>query len=274
MSDSKGVQKVNPSMPVSKAPDFIKTGAEAAGQERLAQFVTPPLLKIVQKQSSDELNDNFGRGSTIITPSNVMVARVGEPFYIVPLIQYPEYLTWADIKLKGQVPPILERTTDPRSALARKATSKDTWSEDGYVYNGTPLQFPVRHVEHITYVVLVLDENIGEVPCVMSFARGSHKFGRNFASILKMRNADLFGCIFEVIVPEDPQKNDQGTWHVWKVSNPSEDSNFGSWVTSAEDYERYRKMGLDLETAYQNNLLRADYDPDDSTDNVEVREDM
>lgn len=281
--DNKGIQKVNPQGgALVTAPSHIQRGREAAGRERLAEFVKPPLLKIVQKQSDDSILDTFGKGTTLITPANVVVSNVGEYFHIVPIMQYAEYITWAPIELKGQVPAILDRTTDNNSPLAAKCRNRDKWFEHGYKFGdrviGTgesgPESKPVRHVEHITFIVVLEGEEFGKIPCVMSFSRGSHKFGRNFASLLQMRNADVYGCRFEVKVPEEPQKNEKGTWYVWEVTNPSEESGISPWVTDEAEYNMYRSLANDMEEAYQNNLLRPDFEDPDEREAEPARDDM
>jgi hypothetical protein len=273
----KGITKVQPAGALAApAPDFIKRGKEALGTERLAQFVTPPLFKVVQKQSDDALQDAFGKGTTILRPADVVVAKAGTPFHIIPIIQYPEYVTWAPIELKGQVPAILARTLDQKSELARKATNRDTWIEQGYKFNDRTIE-KVRHVEHITFIVALFNHEIGLMPAVMSFARAEHKSGRQLASMIKMRQADMFGCVFEAVVNPEPRKNEKGSWFGWDIRNPTVEG-VAPWVTDKELYDNLAKLNKDFEEAYQNNLLRANYDDDAPVDAggpaAEKREDM
>lgn len=257
-----------------QAPDFIKRGAEAEGTSRLDGLVVPPLVKIMQKQSDDALLGQFPKGSVILRPVDILVASVGQSFKFIPLMQFTEYVTWAPIEMKGQVPAILDRTFDQRTELARKATDANRWIENGYSFNGKKID-KVRHVEHIVFVIQLFDHPAGELTAALSFARAEHKTGRSFASLLKMRNADAFGCIFEAVVPAEPRKNEKGSWYGLNISNPKEGS---PWVTDKALFENLRRTSLKLEEAFANKLLRTDHDQDTSTDardeGAERREDM
>ncbi len=259
-------------------PTFINRGSQAKGMETLSKYVTPPYLKLIQKQTQDEQLNKHGRGSTTLSPSDVMVAKLGEPFYFTPIFFYTEYCTWADYSLQGNedIPTVLERTVDPESDLAKKCMDFDRHEELNYVYtNSDGKEFvlgvtdgkngfdkPVRHVEHLTFIVVVHTET-GNTPCVMSFQRGTFKSGKKFINLLAMRQSDIFGCVFEGRVPEQPMSNKSGdTWHYWDVSNPSEISGKSPWVSEAE-YAEYAKLNLQFEQTHQQGLLRADREADE-----------
>lgn len=273
----KGIERAKPTGGLAtSAPDFIKRGTEKEGASRLAQFVSPPILKIIQKQTADELLERFGKGTTILHPAGVVVAPANQPFFFTPLIQYPEYLTWAPIEMKGQVPAVLDRSIDPASALARKATNRSTWIEENYVFgegDERKVIKKVRHVEHITFIVVVHGD-FGLQPCVMSFSRAEHKTGRNFASLLQMRNADVFGCVFQATVSSTARTNEQGSWHGWDIENPSADAAFEPWIKDEALYEQFRQLSIGFEEKYQNDLIRPAYDADDSGPAVSARSDM
>jgi len=253
MSDG-NIEKVRPAGALAAAPTHIQRGDDKQGVERTQEFVSPPFLKIVQKQSDDELITTHGVGSTILTPTNVLVAKHGDSFKFVPIIQYAEFMTWADIGMKGLVPPILDRSLDSNSKLARKCRDRNLWVEEGYDYDGKKLK--VRHVEHITFVVVIMDEELGAVPCIMSFSRAEHKQGRNLCSLLSLRNADIFGCVFEARVG-DPRKNEKGSWHGFDVFNPTSDS---PWVDDPKVYETLQALHIQYEKLYNDGLLRASYE--------------
>jgi hypothetical protein len=258
----------------NQAPDFIKRGAQAEGTSRLDEVVVPPLIKIMQKQSDDALLTTFPKGTVILRPVDILVANVGQSFKFVPLMQFTEYVTWAPIEMKGQVPAILDRTFDQRSELARKATDANRWSENGYKFKDKIID-KVRHVEHIVFIIQLVDHPAGDIAAALSFARAEHKTGRSFASLLKMRNADAFGCVFEAVVPSEPRKNDKGSWYGLNISNPKEGS---PWVTDKALFEHLRATALKLEEAFANKRLRTDLDPDEAVEQrdegAERRDDM
>lgn len=273
---AKDIQKQEPqaSALVHQAPSFIKRGAEAEGTSRLDGLVVPPLVKIMQKQSDDALLSQFPKGTVILRPVDIQIASVGQSFKFIPLMQFTEYVTWAPIEMKGQVPAILDRTFDQRTELARKATDANRWIESGYNFNGKKID-KVRHVEHIVFIVQLYEHPAGELTAALSFARAEHKTGRSFASLLKMRNADAFGCIFEAMVPTEPRKNEKGSWYGLNISNPKDGS---PWVTDQALFNNLRHTALKLEEAFANKLLRTDHDQDTSTEvrdeGAEKRDDM
>lgn len=267
----KGIQKVSPGG-LAAAPSHIKRGANKEGSERLAQFIRPPYVKIVQKQSDDALLAAFSKGTTILSPANVVVAPPGGSFYIVPLIQYPEYSVRAPIDMKGQVPYILDRTTDANHAIAVKARNKETWTEKNYKFEDKVIK-EVRNVESIVFIVMIMGD-FGMIPCIMTFERSEFKTGRTFATLLQMRNADAFGCVFKATVSDTPRSNEKGSWYGWDISNPGEGDAYPQWVEDPELFETFRKMALEMEKNYQNDLIRVDYDADAEGAVTETREDL
>ena len=126
---SKEITKVSPNLPV--VPDFMAQ-EEVLGLDALKQYVVPPFIKIIQKQAGDELLEHFGSGDVILSPANAMIAEMprankGRPlddattsFKIVPVLFYPEWLTWNPIELKAAEQSILYRTLDPNDPIVAK----------------------------------------------------------------------------------------------------------------------------------------------------------
>ena len=56
-------------------PEYMKE-VKDLGISALKEYVTPRRLKIVQKQSSDDLLSKYGVGDVIVTPQNDMVSRM------------------------------------------------------------------------------------------------------------------------------------------------------------------------------------------------------
>jgi hypothetical protein len=116
-------------------PGFlVEHDKEKIGLKEVAKVVRPSYVKIVQRQSSEELTKKFGIGSIILTPDNMLVhpalendSDVVVPF--VPIFFYIEYAKFAPFLLKGKEPFVQERTTNPKSSIALKASNSATWSE-------------------------------------------------------------------------------------------------------------------------------------------------
>ena len=103
----------------------VMDGDERMGTQLVQQKIKPPFLKIVQKQSGDELHAEFGIGSAILVPDRTLVlAPDAEAVRIVPLFFFIEYLKFSPLALKGVEPMIAERSLDPASHVAKRATTK------------------------------------------------------------------------------------------------------------------------------------------------------
>ena len=263
---SKEITKVDPAMAL---PKFMADEA-VVGLEALQEFIVPPFIKIVQKQSGEELLQYFSAGDVILSPSNAMVAemprnskgRVVEGarsmFKIVPVLFYPEWLTWNPIELKGTEQAIAYRTMDPNDPVAAKARNAKLRKEP----HPTRQEYSIRHVEHLNFLVILYKHALGPEPAVMSFSRSAWKYGSKFASLIKMRHASLFGCIFDVVLTQ--RQNDKGDWWGFDVINPDDGS---PWVEK-DEYEVFKELHTKLDES--KDKLRAQYETIIESDSAAV----
>lgn len=257
---SKEITKVSPNLPVT-VPDFM-AGEEVLGLDALKQYVVPPFIKIVQKQAGDELLQSFGTGDVILSPANAMIAEMPRDnkgrvlddatasFKIVPVLFYPEWLTWNPIELKGTEQSIRYRTLDPNDAVVSKARAPALRSEP----HPTNPEMKIRHVEHLNFLVILYDHPLGTEPCILSFSRGEWKSGSKFAGLIKMRKAPIYGCVFEAVLGH--RKNDKGDWWGFNMCNPSEGS---PWVKK-EEYETFKAIHEEFVKLHAESKLRAAYE--------------
>lgn len=238
---------------IASRPDFIPAEDLGMGNEVLSRYVTPPALKIVQKQSRDELLSLFAPGTGIVVPTQAVLVENDVPFHFTPLFMYAEFITWTPISARARgVPAVLERSLDPKSTLAIKATNQDTWNET-IVYEGKELE--VRHVEHLCFVVKLVGHPLGDaIPWMtISFAKAEHKLGRALSGLIKMRNAPPFSCVFEARVAKAPRSNEYGSWFGLDVNNPTDRS---PWV-GAEEYAANKEVHLELSRIHADGLLQV-----------------
>jgi hypothetical protein len=186
----------------------------------------------------------------------------GEPpyFYLTPLLFFPEFIQWNPMQAKGSAPAIVDRSTDPNSRIAQRARSGNR--TDPYPGNQ---QWFISYVEHLNFVCVLFDEagdQIGEKPIVISFARGEHKAGREFASLVKSRRKPIFGCRFKATVAK--RSNEKGNWYGFDLTNA--DDEIGPWIQDAEQFAAYQAMHVELNENYKASKIRVDYD-DDVIDN-------
>jgi len=237
------------------------------GVEDLSQFVTPPRVKIVQKQASAMLLERFTPGDVIIVPQQVLVAPIarnekgkvldtGVPFFFTPVFFFPEWCLWNPIKMKGSLPAIRERSLDPKSPIAVKSKSVATWKEPCPENR----ECDCRYVEHLNFVcVLASDEHeLAGTPIVLSFSRAEHKSGSNLASLIKLRRAPIYGCQFMGVVGH--RTNSQGDWFGIDAVNPAGDSGITPFVMDETRFKALAALHEEMRTAHESAKIRVDYD--------------
>ncbi len=237
------------------------TNDEQTGTEELTQYIIPPRLKIVQKQADSELLELFDPGDVIIVPSNTMICEMekvrGKPtgktrgFDFTPVFFFTEYCAWNPIQLKGQVPAVRERTFDHASPIAINAKNPALRIQQHPDYE----DMKIRFVEHLNFLIFIqgLDE-----PVILSFSRAAHAAGRTFCSLIRLRKAPIFGCMFHADVVH--KKNQQGDWWEIAVKNPDKDQ----WTEKAL-YETFKEAHADFVKAHQAAKIRPDYGDDQKT---------
>lgn len=246
-------------------PEYLQ-GYEAEGLEGAQQYVTPPRLKVLQKQTGGQVMENFNVGDVVILPQMEAIARLpydgtkaserGEIFTFVPVFWFAEFCQWNPIELKGSEPAIIQRTLDPASDLARKCSNKDTWYEP----HPTRPDLKVRNCEHMVFAMLI--DGVSDVmPVVHAFRTAEWRTGSQLLTMSKMRRAPLYAQRFEASVSK--RVNSKGDWYGLDIQNAREDLN--PWV-AADKIETYREVYLELKEAHAANLLQVNYDDDEGAD--------
>lgn len=233
---------------------------EIVGVSEVSAYITPPRIKVVQRQADAELLETFSDGDVILTPSNTLILEMprgpkgkikrsgDEGFFITVLFFFPEFLTWNPISLKGKAPAIRGRSMDPGGEIARKARNADTRTED---IDGVE----VRHVEHLNFVVLVHDHPDLKDPVLLTFDRGNWVGGKNFCNLIAARHAAIFAGNYKVILEQ--RSNDMGTWWVMTVVNPPAEEK-EPWV-SQEDYDNLAALHHQYSEFHKSAKLRVEY---------------
>lgn len=245
---------------------------EIKGLEVVKEVIRPPVLKIVQKQSRDEILDRFGKGTLITQPALAEVAPNDVAFHFTPIFIWQEFQTWVKREqVQGDIPHVLESTTDSKSALAAKCQNRDLWFE---TVNREGINLDVRHIETLCFLVVLHNHPFGgpETPMIMTFSKGEYRTGSNLSSLIQMRKASPFDCIFEAKVCKEPRGNDAGTWYGLDITNPSEDSGVSPWCTE-EQGKAFEEMHDKFKEAHDRQLLIRTEDSDETVKEPE-RDDM
>lgn len=239
---------------------------EAKGTESLIQYIIPPRIKIVQKASDSDLLERFNPGDVIIVPSNTMICAMGMKggkstgesvgFSFTPLFFFPEYCAWNPIQLKGQVPAIRERSFDPQSQIALNSRNANTRMQPHPDYD----DMKIRFVEHLNFMVYM--QGLEEA-AVLSFSRAAHTAGRSFCSLIRLRRAPIYGCMFQATVVH--KKNAQGDWWEIAVENPATEQ----WIEESQ-YADFKQKHEEFTEAHQKAMIRPDYGDDNKTGETPV----
>lgn len=267
---SKGITKVSPSLEI---PDFM-VDETITGLEVLKDFVIPPFIKVIQKSANDDLLQSFSPGDVILSPANALIAEMPRndknrpiegaksQFQIVPLFFYPEWITWNPIQLKGTEPAIVYRTINPNDPVVAKSRSATLRSET----HSTQPEYTIRHVEHLNFIVLLHNHELGAEPAILSFSRGEWRSGTKFAALIRMRKAPIYGCIFEANV--NIRHNPKGDWYGCDMANPSEGS---SWV-GKDGFDELKELHEQFVKLHKEQRIQAQYDTTTEEDEAATAE--
>lgn len=262
-------------------PAFLQNvSGDADGTELLGQYVKPPRIKIVQPQSGATLKASFNEGDVICTPQNIIVSPVvlneknrptdkGNPFFFVPLFFYPEFCCWNPIQMKGTLPVIRERSLDSKSEIALKAKNfnarEELCIEDINFEKEGRAQYRIKYVEHMNFVVMLMNHELFGTPLVLSFSRGSYKDGCNFSATIKMRRKPIYACQFQASVSQRTStKAGDSYWFGWDIVNPPPSvQGVSPWVEDEQLFLYFQEQHEYFKAIYNDGILVADYDEND-----------
>lgn len=270
-SESKDITRVGGTSPLAR-PGYME--GKETGIESMKQYIVPPRLKIVQKTASDELLSVFNNGDVLITPGNLVVARMGTnekgkitgegmPFRFTPVFFFPEWCVWNPIELKDKLPMIRERTVYPNSPIAQKARSQSL----RYEKHPDDASLQLRYVEHLNFIIMLEPTHeYGGQPLVMTFCKGEHGSGQRLCSAIAMRKAPMYGCVFEGVV--HARSNAKGDWYGLDVRNPvTEDGQelISPWV-GEEAMPAYEAAYQEFKKLHADARIRVNLEDDEPSD--------
>jgi hypothetical protein len=264
---------------VSSVPDYLQLDEQGDGLGDVSKFVTPPRMKIVQKQSGKPFSDQFAVGDVVLVPTLQLIAATqlndkgkpkgeGTPFAIVPIFFFPEWLLVNPIDLKGSVKMIADRSLDETSKIAQMARNPNL-RQAPYIDAQTGQQMAVggkplfqRYIESLSFVSMIVgDHELNGTVAVMSYSKGEHRSGSNFLQLIKQRKAKMFGCQFMIQTRLRPD-NGKGDWYGYDASQPSVESGVKPFV-DADTYALTRDLHEKFKQAHADRVLVVDHEDDD-----------
>lgn len=241
-----------------QVPEYLQT-LEHVGLESMKEYVRPSRVKLVQKQSSNELLEEFGMGSAILTPNMMKLADGDTPMLFTPVFFYPEFCIHNPYEMRSQLRMIRERTLDARSEIALRARDPNRRTAPCPEKS----EYAIRYVEHLNFIVLIHGvEGLTDEAAVMTFALGEANTGMSFCSRIRSRKTAMFSGVYQGVVSLRPERNGN-QWYGWDISNPPADVN--PWVT-AEQAEAYGELYKMFAEKHEQQLIDVSYE--DTEDDV------
>jgi len=239
-------------------PTFLSAYVkEDTSLQRLKEYRTIGRISIVQSMHPGEIKTAFGEGSAIITPDNVRLIKKEETFLFVPLFFCTEFIQWRARDDKSALP-IVNRTYDATSEIARKARNMDTMLET--YPGGTPSKpWQYSFQEHLNFIGVIYDRG-DMAPVAISFSRGEFKTGKSFSSKIFGRKipgtpdtCPLWAQVWSFGI--EPHKNKKGNeWWGFSIGNPAEP------FIKPEEAETFRMFAEEFQKAYSENTMGVNMD--------------
>lgn len=259
-------------------PDYMLADDVDTGVEAMVQYVVPPRLKIVQKTSDNELQNEFPAGSVLLVPQKKLIARMhydgpksieGETFLFTPLFFFTEFIEYNPIQMRGQLPTIRERSFDPSSALAARARDVKA-CKTPCPQNTT---YTCHAVECLNFIIAIKEEGrswLDSSICIMTFQRGEFRTGTALITLITGRRirgkvAPLYGGVYAAKVPGSQRENEQGSWYGFDINNPDPEVH-GPAFHLPEDFAAMKQLYTQYKELFDKKLIRPDYDDARPTD--------
>lgn len=251
-------------MEAANIPEYMR-GAPT-GTEDMREYVRPPFISIVQAMSPSEVKKAHGESACYASGSNALILpawKDGEPLPVVrfvPVFMYREYIEWNPRAHKDMV---RSRSIDPNSALAAKCRSFEKGVRS---YPCPEMPADPRNVvkcqEHLNFVVMLLGHEL-TMPMLLSFSAGKHKDGRNFINLITMRQAPMYGLMFDMSIGQRKNDNNDQYYSFDIQSTITEDGRTA--FVDKEWFDYLKGQHLEMKTAFESQTLQAVYEPEEAS---------
>jgi len=241
------------------APNWLTTYEEPDDSiVDMAEYRILSRLKVVQSMSAEELKENFGEGSIIIAPGNVLVAAKKEPVLFVPVFFFTEFCVWGDRDdIAG--PTIRDRSFDKAGDIARRCRDPERREEE---YDDG--KFKARYVEHLNFAGFIYGDHPQTMTaCVLSFSRGEFGTGRNFINAVTLRKvggktAPLWSQVWKL----QTNFRDGGASKKWWGIDPTNPDDDTPSFISAEQVEFFKTEHVSCKEDFEKSKLLVDHGDD------------
>lgn len=236
--------------------ELVGQGQEDSSLDTMKHHKVLNRLAIIQSNSPREKKDKYGEATLCVPATDMVLARRGESFDVVPVMFFDEYITWADRKDKSG-PMIQAKSMDIAGALAARCSDPARWREP----YGDPLpdgsRMFRRHAHHFNFLCAIYSgENKGQL-VVISLAKGSWKDGQTWIGLIRSRKvagrqAPLYTTVWNVSVTT--RQNKDGEWYVTSIVSAE-----NPWAAEA-DIPSLKAMHEELKQQYRDSLLAVGHE--------------
>lgn len=249
-----------------EVPEWMRVDKAELGTEAMAQYISPPRLKIVQGQSGIELKRDFPESTVIVVASGTKPQQLtpavdmripnvhSQKFRIVPIFFFAEFTLQNPGGLG--MPFIRDRSTDPNSPLAMRCRGD---------FKQRKMQCPEHKdkecsfAEVLNFIVAIQDRPEFDQFYLMSFNKGEFTTGRNWCqSVRYPQGIPCYSQIFEVDV--SIRTKEQNSWWGFNIEPAVRPDGKLEFLTDKSWFEYYRHQFLDLQDKAREQLIIVDYE--------------
>lgn len=235
----------------------------------LAEYRILPRASIIQKVTAKEKKGTMADGTTFITPGGTIVALPEEPFLIVPVFQFTEFIKWRDQDDKSG-DALLEKTFNKNSELAKRARDKALRIEEYGDNRPGKGRFKYSYLEHLNFAVIMYqqDHPLSGQAFAISFKKGEFFQGTNFCNALSQRKVNGIPVPYWTQVWEfrtGVHERRGYDWYGFNFNNPVDESPY----ILEEEMPFFREQYQELKKLHEQNLLGVDLS-DESTEEAQV----
>jgi hypothetical protein len=211
------------------------------GLENVGHYQSRQTLKIVQPTSQIELVDEFGVGSVITKPGEILVATKGEDFTATTLGFFPSAQKCGDYN-DGAQDGKFEEVFDPAHPYFARAEDRNRRFES-YGPNG---EFRREYLVALNYALFIRRGNLDGELVRLTYSRGSAQTGRNLNAQIKRRGSDgisVYGNTFKFHTSIETKGGNS-----WFTLNHEL---IPDWAETEEVYAELREMHKEFEAGWQ-----------------------
>ena len=205
--------------PVPEYPaEYAGEGLDAAGEPT----VQMSRIKIIQAMTDAELKDQHGEGAAVVMPDGLLLAAPGDRVTAHLIFLWQSFSKWRDTSDSPESP-IVEETTDPTSALAKRCLD---WRNRTEPYgDGTKREY--RYVHAFNGYVWLPDVKMA---AITSWSRGSHKIGRQLHQRITATRAPVYASVLTLWTERTKNKAGQPYWVLrWDAAGLVAPSDLDPW---------------------------------------------